>query len=309
MRTIRTGHGQGLWRARSASLERKALEQAAALLRRLGELLYGARLRLELALVLRHFYRPRPDDIFLVTYPKSGTTLLQMMLYQMTTRGEMDFPHINSVVPWIESLLNFPRWQELDSASSPRVFKSHLFYERLPSGAKLIYMARDPRDVAVSAYHHQRTVLRRSGEMEAFVDSFLADRTSFGSWFRHIESWWPHRNDPGVLFLHYEDVIADLEGTVRRVSRFCGIPLDEADLPRIVERCGFEFMKRYNAKFDPRMLMAELGQFIRRGGAGEGGSVFTPEQSRRLALRMQALAEKLGCSETEMLASPLRPPC
>jgi hypothetical protein len=264
-------------------------------------------LHLDLALILRHFYRPRPDDIFLVTYPKSGTTLMQMMLYQMTTRGEMDFPHINSVVPWFESLNNFPSWQALDNAPSPRVFKTHLFYERVPGGAKLIYMARDPRDVAVSAYHHQRTVMRRSGEMEAFVDSFLADRMSFGSWFRHIESWWPHRNDPNVLFLRYEDAIADLEGTVRRVSRFCDIPLDEADLPRIVERCGFEFMKRYNAKFDPRMLTAELGQFIRRGEAGEGGSVFTPEQNRRLAARMQSLAEKLGCSEADTLAPLLRP--
>src|SRR5206468_68583 len=41
-------------------------------------------------------YSPRPDDLFIVSFPKSGTTLLQMILYQMTTAGEMDFPHIDS---------------------------------------------------------------------------------------------------------------------------------------------------------------------------------------------------------------------
>jgi Sulfotransferase domain len=289
------------------NMSRRILEMSIGLLKISQGLLLGVRLVLQRRLAVRYLYKPRPDDIFLVTFPKSGTTLLQMMLYQLTTPGEMDFPHITSVSPWYEYLFEHPDPAAVESSPSPRFFKSHLPHEELPRNARLIYVARDVRDVAVSSYHHQRVVMGRNGRMEPFVDAFLADRVGFGSWFKHIESWWPHRDDPNVLFLRYEEVIADLAGTVRKVARFCSIPLAEADLPRIVERCGFEFMKRHNAKFDPRLRGAERGQFIRKGEAGEGRSVFTPEQDRRLAERLEKLARKLGCAETEELVPLLRP--
>jgi hypothetical protein len=250
--------------------------------------------------LVRHLYQPRPDDIFLVAYPKSGTTLMQMMLYQMTTSGEMDFPHITSVSPWFDFLFEHPDLRAVEDAPSPRFFKSHHLFEDLPRGVRIVYMARDARDVAVSAYHHRRSVMGRGGELAPFIDAFLADQSGFGSWFQHMESWWPHRGDPNVLFLRYEEVIADLAGTARKIARFCVLPLDEAELPRIVERCGVEFMKRHNHKFDPRMPSPEGGQFIRRGAAGDGRSAFTPEQSRRLAERLEALARKLGPGAEEL---------
>ena len=36
----------------------------------------------------------REDDIYISTYPKSGTTLMQMILYHLTTDGRMNFNHI-----------------------------------------------------------------------------------------------------------------------------------------------------------------------------------------------------------------------
>ena len=44
----------------------------------------------------------RSDDIYVATYMKSGTTLLQMILYQLFTDGNMDFDHIYDVSPWLE---------------------------------------------------------------------------------------------------------------------------------------------------------------------------------------------------------------
>ena len=45
----------------------------------------------------------REDDIYITTYPKSGTTLMQMIIYHLTTDGSMDFNHIYDVSPWIRN--------------------------------------------------------------------------------------------------------------------------------------------------------------------------------------------------------------
>jgi hypothetical protein len=254
---------------------------------------------------LRYVYKPRPDDIFLVTYPKSGTTLMQMMLYQLTTGGEMDFPHIYCVSPWFEMELRRGTAQALETLPSPRFFKSHLEHGKLPRNGRFIYVARDVRDVAVSAYHHFLLVTGKKKDIREFLDDFLEEKVFLGSWFKHIESWWPHRHDPDVLFLRYEEMVADLPAAVREVARFCRIPLDEADLPRIVERCGIEFMKQHDQKFDPRQHQAAsqgAGTFIRRGGAGEGRLTFDLKQNRLLVSRMKELSRKLGAAD-EVLGS------
>jgi hypothetical protein len=216
----------------------------------------------------------------------------------------MDFPHIDSVIPWFEFRLNrTDSSQFLESMPSPRVFKSHLLYRQIPRAAKCIYLARDPRDVAVSAYHHLRLVTGHDLEFAPFVQAFLRNKTLFRSWFKHVESWWPHRGDPNVLFLHYEDIIVDLPGTVRRVASFCGLPLDENTLARVVERCSIPFMKQYELKFDPRLAQVSRTEreFIRKGEAGEGREALSPAQQQLLARRLAIVAKKLGCSPDEFL--------
>jgi hypothetical protein len=271
--------------------------------RRLAELLGGGMQMIEMyfahKLAIHHYYRPRLDDIFVVSFPKSGTTLMQMMLYQMTTSGEMDFPHIDSVSPWFESFLYSGLDQFIEQVPSPRILKSHLFYEHLPRNARCIYIARDLRDVIVSASHRFRLAQGWTGDddFKAFADRMLAGTTLFGSWFKHIESWWPHRNDRNVLFLRYEEVIADLPGTMNRVAAFCGLTVDEATAARVLERCSVPFMKRYNEKFDPRLRQLASGsmEFVRKGAAGEGRNRLTPAQEETAAKRLNALARKLGC--------------
>jgi hypothetical protein len=250
-----------------------------------------------------YLYRPRPDDIFVVSYPKSGTTLMQMILHQLKTRGEVDFTHITNVSPWyeMELILNSPQNLEVPS---PRVFKSHLRYRNLPREGRVIYMLRDPRDVALSAYHHVGLMTGREPNREAFIRDFILGRSPFRSWFKHIKSWWPHRNDPNVLFVRFEEVVADLEGTVRRVAAFCGIEVHEEDMPRILEHCGIEFMKNHQEKFDPRTRTASLAptQFIRQGKAGSGREVLTQGQREILAKKLTELQRRLGALEQDPLS-------
>src|SRR5262249_53366710 len=167
---------------------------------------------------------PRPDDIFLDTYSRSGTTWMQMILYQLTTDGNMDFPHIYEYCPWFEASLRAAGGFE--GRPSPRLFKSHLPYHQIPRGpCKYIYVARNGKDVAVSYFHYYQTYRGYQGTFAEFFDQFLAGKIPPGSWFEHVHGWWRHRHDPNVLFLRYEDLLGDLEGSVRQIIAFCGFEI------------------------------------------------------------------------------------
>jgi methylamine dehydrogenase accessory protein MauD len=254
---------------------------------------------------------PRPDDIFVVTYPRSGTTWMQMILYQLTTAGNMDFPHITTVCPWFERSLK--DGTAYDALPAPRVFKSHLSYGKIPKGpCKYIYVARDGKDVAVSYYHFCQTHMGFQGSFDEFFERFLKGEVPFGSWFRHVRGWYAHRGDPNVLFLRYEELAADLPGSLRRIAAFCGLEVDPGRWPGILERCSFAFMKQHESQFDPLTAMLyergfRANSHLRQGQAGAWTGQLSPRQARRFdktfirrlggtGIEFQAVSERrVGC--------------
>jgi hypothetical protein len=280
------------------------LEAALAVVNFFSHRLEMASLGLTYRLSLLRWYRPRPDDVFVVSFPKSGTTLMQMMLYQLTTDGSMDFGRFDSVSPWFEMSLGWRDPSLIARIPSPRIFKSHALFKKLPRGSLFLYLVRDPADVAVSSFHHHSPEAGLAGDLARYLDRFLEDPSQFDAWARHIQSWWPHRGDPNVLFLSYDQVIRDLEGTVRRVAAFCGFALREEEMPRILERCGLAFMKQHTEKLDPRsrQLGPQREEFIRKGRAGSGEEALSPAQREKLARKMEALARRLGCTTGELVA-------
>jgi hypothetical protein len=267
----------------------------AVMLHGLAGLLTGAAQRLHWFRLSRLDFVPRPDDVFIVTYPRSGTTWMQMILYQLTTDGGMDFPHIAEYCPWFERSLRSGRGFE--TRPSPRIFKSHLSYRDIPKGpCKYIYVARNGKDVAVSYYHLDRRYNGYEGTFAEFFDRLLRGQVEFGSWFRHVRGWWRHRHDPNVLFLTYEELARDLEGCIRKITAFCGFDVPPERLPVILERCSFAFMKKHESQFDPALETlweqgVQLNSFLRNGRVGEGAIHLSGEQEARFD---QAFRRQLG---------------
>jgi len=231
-------------------------------------------------------FRVRPDDIFVGAYPRSGQTLTQNILYQLTTDGSMDIRHISEVSPWFERTLAL-RPRHLDTFGSPRILKTHLPYRMVPkNGNRYVYVTRDGRDVAVSYYHMQRSYGRFHGSFETFFSRFVQGRVRWGSWFRHVSRWKANARELPILHVTFEEMVADLEGTVRKIAEFCDITVSPPEMHRILERCSFDFMKRHEEKFEhhtERLLEQGLskGKFIREGRAGSGRTVLDDEQRRR----------------------------
>jgi peroxiredoxin len=243
---------------------------------------------------------PRPDDIFVVTYPRSGTTWMQMILYQLTTNGNMDFDHICQVCPWLERALR--SGTDLDSLPAPRIFKSHLSHRQIPKGpCKYLYVVRDGKDVAVSYYHFHQTHMRYTGSFEEFYEQFLKGELANGSWLRHVEGWWRRRKDANVLVLHYEDLVHDLEGAVRRIIAFLGLEVSPERFPHVLERCSFAYMKVHEHQLDPLTEMLyeqgfQLNSHLRQGQVGGGKEQLTAEQAARFDLAFGARVRRMNGS-------------
>ncbi|KAB8333999.1 sulfotransferase domain-containing protein [Scytonema tolypothrichoides VB-61278] len=240
----------------------------------------------------------RPDDIFIVTYPRSGTTWMQMILYQLTTDGNMDFAHIYQVCPWLELSLELGKYS-FESFGYPRIFKTHLSYNDIPKGpCKYIYVARDGKDVATSYFHFYVSHLKYQGTFSEFFKSFLDGRIVYGSWFQHVSDWWLHREEPNILFLTYEDLIQDLEGCIQKIITFCNLKISSEKLPEILKRCSFEFMKEHENKFDHSLgVLVEEGfkpnSFIRKGMVGGGRKKLDSQQEMIFKQKLSEYADNL----------------
>ena len=97
-------------------------------------------------------WEPRPEDVFVVTQMKCGTTWMQHVVYEVVMRGRGDIVDsgrtLYGVAPWLEALTSVPVAEApLHGAERPtRIIKTHLPAAACPfSGdARYIYVARHP---------------------------------------------------------------------------------------------------------------------------------------------------------------------
>lgn len=223
-------------------------------------------------------FRPRADDIFIVTYPRSGTTWVQYMLHLLTRSGqEAPFEHISQVCPWFERSLavGAVRAEDLEALPSPRVFKSHLPHAWLPSGVKVVYIQRDSLDVAMSYYHFYGSYLGYAGGLEPFLARFLRGDLQYRAWFDHVAGWRRRSGDPALCLLRYEALLADPGAGLGRLADFLGLSLSDDLRLLILGRCSFNAMKAQEHRFDfaTELLLqrgTRRGAFLRQGRAGQG---------------------------------------
>lgn len=223
-------------------------------------------------------FEPREDDVYVATYPRSGTTWMQFILYLLRSERAVDFEHISLVSPWYERTLahGTRRIEDFAAMPSTRVFKTHLPPQWLPETGRVIYIERDGRDVAVSYFHLYRTHLGFEGTFHDFFERFMAGRVQYGSWFKHVKAWRNEAKSPRVLSLRYESMLADPRASIESVADFLGWPVAPSAWPDILHKASRGFMKAHEARFDPiteTLIDQGLspGNFIRdaKRGAGE----------------------------------------
>jgi hypothetical protein len=233
----------------------------------------------------RRAFTSRDDDVFISSYPRSGTTWLQLMTRLLLHGGGLEFRHINAVVPWYERSLALGRAtaRDFDALPSPRIFKSHLPYAWLPARGRLIYVSRCAAEVVQSYYGLYRSHLRYRGSMAEFTRRFVRGDLQYGSWHDHVAEWHAHADDPRVLLLRYEAMRCDPRAALVQMATFLEVDVAAERLDEILELSSLSTMKREEERFDHAAderfhVGMEAGRFIGEGQRGPGAQALTQEQ-------------------------------
>uniref|UniRef100_K7GFP5 Sulfotransferase n=1 Tax=Pelodiscus sinensis TaxID=13735 RepID=K7GFP5_PELSI len=153
------------------------------------------------------------DDIFSVTYPKSGTNWMMEILSLIWQQGDPSWCRSVPIwdrSPWLESPNAL---EKLKSAKPPRLISSHLPIQLFPksfwgSKAKVIYTVRNPKDLLVSLHHFSKLAnfLEEPESLEELLGAFLQGEVLYGSWFDHVKGWLGLRGRENFFCISYEEL-------------------------------------------------------------------------------------------------------
>jgi hypothetical protein len=264
-------------------------------------------------------YRPRPTDVIISPFGKCGTTWLQQAFHCLRTGGDMDFDDISRVVPWIETAGLLGIDLNAEQRGQPRGYKSHLTFAALPKGARYVVSVRDPGDSVVSMHKFMEGWFLEPGAVSTdLFASWWIERDLASNYWAHFLNWWEQRDNPDVLLLSYEHMIDDPAFAIRRLAKFCDLPLSDELLELTLERSSLAFMLKHKDKFDD-LLMREASERlcglptgsdsakVRKGGVGGYRSILSEEIIDALDRRWRAvITAETGLADYAALDADLR---
>ena len=189
-----------------------------------------------------------PDDIFLVSYPKSGNTWTRFLIANLVyPEKNPDFSNINDLLPDVEAMAK----RDLERAARPRLLKSHQYFD--PRYPKVIYIVRDPRDVVLSEYYFdiKRRAIADDYPKQQFVSRFVRGELNhpYGTWGENAASWfYTRRGDPRFLLVKYEALQSQAMDEMERIAGFLGISAAPDRLALAIEQSSADRMRALEKK-------------------------------------------------------------
>nr|CAH0104486.1 unnamed protein product [Daphnia galeata] len=251
----------------------------------------------------------RSDDVWIRTFPRSGTTWTSELAWLIMNDCNFEeaarvpltvrSPNIdtNYFAKWgdfapPEIMDNLVTIEKIEEMTSPRVIKSHLPFYLLPpkllDTAKVIYVARNPKDAIVSFFYFHKLVkmCHYTGEMDDFVDYFINNKLLWTPYFPTVLEAWAKRDHPNLLYLFYEDMKKDLPTEIKKMAAFLNKTLTEEQIEKLVDHVQIDKFAKNDSVNMAREIQAGLsneGQtFIRKGETGGWKKHFSPEVNRKV---------------------------
>jgi len=238
----------------------------------------------------------RPDDVVIVSYPKSGSTWLRFILAALVketsagTADEVDFAKMHVLVPEIARTAA-EAGVDFDTLPAPRLMRTHNAY--VPAAPNVVYLLRDGRDVLVSYYHH----FRKFNGFEGDFSEFLRSDKRRTEWADHVQGWiFDNALAKPFCLIRYEDMLRDPLAEVKKIVAFSGLKNSEEQIRSATEQARFENMRRVEeVKGMPyyKPKNTEM-RFIRQGKSGGWKDVFSEEDKAYFKQHFGAALIKCG---------------
>ena len=253
-----------------------------------------------LDLVVSHYNicTARKDDIWILSYPKCGTTWAIETVWMVMNDVRIETANSPQMarVPYLESYAMIDHTEDskaktvemkellddplafADNIQGRRFFKSHLPFDFLPpkllETCKVIYVSRNPKDAANSFYHWMPGF---NGTYESFMDMFLGGEHVYGNFFSHLLGGWKNIQNPNLKFIWFEDMKKDQMSIIRDLCTFLDHPLTEEQIVRLADHLKFDDMKK-NPHCNPTAGVEwHGGDFMRKGEVGDWRNYFSQE--------------------------------
>jgi aryl sulfotransferase len=261
----------------------------------------------------------RDGDIVISTRSKTGTTWVQLICALLVFQTPQLPAPLAQLSPWLDHLIA-PREDvhaQLAAQKHRRFIKTHTPLDGIPLDPRATYIVtgRHPLDMAVSLYHQAGNIDRArvrqlTGQPEPaepprplkplhdwmldWIDQDADPRQETDSlpgvmW--HLSDAWARRTQPNVLLVHYDNLLADLEGQMRWLSGQLGITVPDKDWPALVRAATFESMRGIADKLVPTAgIFKSNAAFFRRGTSGSGQEILSDEEIAAYHTRAAQLA-------------------
>lgn len=269
-------------------------------------------------------YIPRNDDIIIATSMKSGTTWMQTILMHLIFQ-DLQPRAIGDFSPWLD-FRPPPREERIkliEAQRHRRFIKTHLPLDGLPyfPQVKYIVVGRDIRDLCMSMWNHYGNYTAAMYQKlndspgrigEAFppcpetVNEFWRGLMTRG-WFdwesegypfwsvvRYMQTWWDFKHLDNILFVHFNDLLQNLEAEIQRIANYLHIAVKPVFLPQIANAVTFTTVKQSAEQYEGGMADVMKGgaqTFIHKGTNGRWRGVLTEDN---LKLYEAAVARELS---------------
>lgn len=199
----------------------------------------------------------RRSDVWLASFPRSGSTWMRMILCNIISLCELgharvDYHTLGATMPSLGRNNLLKPWRH---KILPRIVKTHQPYRSILFSApdRTVYILRDPRDVMVSYYHLMQNIKR--GPYKGGFRDFIRDgKYGMPAYLKHYHSWLHNI----TAIVRYEDLMHDPIAETNKLLCALRVSVPAHILEHAIELSEFSRVRKVQAEFGIPQYQSEL---------------------------------------------------